>query len=89
MDKLVKGLALVEEVNGLIEKLQESLELFERGKEDSALARINSVEEGIESLTVGNLPGRDRIEARLTDARENLEWVSSNADRIKGTDGED
>ncbi|MBS3736368.1 MAG: hypothetical protein V5A87_00070 [Candidatus Bipolaricaulota bacterium] len=84
MEKLVEGLELVEEVNRLVENLQESLELFERGKDDKAIAKINSVEEGIEDLTVGELPERAEIEEKLSDALGNLEWVTDNADRVKG-----
>ncbi|MBS3786583.1 hypothetical protein KGY79_00130 [Candidatus Bipolaricaulota bacterium] len=83
MDKLVEGLALVEEVNRLIENLQESLELFRQGKADKALEKVNSVEEGIEDLNAGNLPERAEIEERLSDALTSLEWVSDNADRVK------
>lgn len=83
MDELVEGLGLVEEVNRLVENLQESLELFRRGKDEKALAKINSVEEGIEDLHVGDLPERAEIEKKLSDALANLEWVSNNADRVK------
>jgi hypothetical protein len=84
MDRLVEGISLVEEVNGLIQSLQESLDLFERGKDEVALEKIDSVEEGIEDLKIGELPGREEIEEMLSDARTNLEWVSENADRVKG-----
>lgn len=83
MDEIVEVLGLVEEVNGLIENLQESLELFKRGRKDSALAKINSVEEGIEDLDVKDLPGRGRIEKNLSDALADLEWVNENSDRVK------
>lgn len=88
MDRLVEGITLVEEVNGLIQSLQESLDLFERGKEEIALEKINSVEEGIEDLKIGELPDRKEIEERLSDARTNLEWVSENADRVRGNEGD-
>lgn len=84
MDKLAEGLGLVEEVNRLVKSLQESLELFERGKDDKALAKINTVEEGIEDLTVGELPERVEIEDKLSAALAHLEWVTDNADRVKG-----
>lgn len=84
MDKLVEGLGLVEEVNQLLENLQESLELFKRGKDDKALARINSVVEGIESLNVGDLPEERKIEEKLSHALADLEWIRDNADRVKG-----
>lgn len=84
MDKLVEGLGLVEEVNQLLENLQESLELFKRGKDDKALARINSVVEGIESLNVGDLPEERKIEEKLSYALADLEWIKDNADRVKG-----
>jgi len=83
MDRLVEGLALVEEVNHLIENLQESLELFRRGKNDSALQKINSVEDDIEDLNVGNLPDRDQIKKKLSDVLTHLEWVRKNSDRVK------
>jgi|GEM_PF-2348161 len=88
MDRLVEGITLVEEVNGLIQSLQESLDLFERGKEEIALEKINSVEKGIEDLKIEELPDRDEIEERLSDARTNLEWVSENADRVRGNEGD-
>jgi len=88
MDRLVEGITLVEEVNGLIQSLQESLDLFERGKEEIALEKINSVEKGIEDLKIEELPDREEIEERLSDARTNLEWVSENADRVRGNEGD-
>ncbi|MCF7889665.1 hypothetical protein K9M78_00410 [Candidatus Bipolaricaulota bacterium] len=84
MDKLVEGLTLVEEVNRLIEDLQESLELFKQGEVDKALAKLNSVEEGIEELRVGDLPERAEIDRKLSDTLDNIEWVTDNADRVKG-----
>ena len=88
MDRLVEGLALVEEVNHLIESLQESLELFRRGKNDSAIKKLNSVEDDIENLNVGDLPDRDKIKKELSDVLTHLEWVRENSDRVKEGEGD-
>ena len=85
MDELVEGLELVEEVNELIQELQESLELFKRGDKESALEKIDSVEEDIEALKLGDLPDRREIEEMLSGALNDLEWVSEHADRAKGS----
>lgn len=82
MDKLVEGLALVEEVSQLIEHLQESLELFERGEADSALAKINSVEEGIEDLDTEEMPEPVEVDEKLSLALNDLKWINDNADRV-------
>ena len=84
MDKLIEGLSLVEEVNGLIENLQESLELFKKGEEESALARISETEKGIDDLGLGELPEREEIAEKLAEARKDLEWVTENANRVSG-----
>ncbi|MFB6291358.1 MAG: hypothetical protein ABEJ25_06485 [Candidatus Bipolaricaulia bacterium] len=86
MEKLVEGLELVEEVNGLIKNLQESLELFEQGNYESAFKKINSAKEGIEGLEIEDLPDQDEVEERLGVALENLEWISEHPDRAKGRD---
>lgn len=82
MDKLVEGLALVEEVSQLIDHLHESLELFERGEADSALEKINSVEESIEDLNIEDLPEPVEVDEKVSLARNHLEWISDNADRV-------
>lgn len=82
MDRLVEGLALVEEVSQLIEHLQESLELFERGEADSALAKINSVEEGIEDLDTEEMPEPVEVDEKLSLALNDLKWINDNADRV-------
>ncbi len=82
MDNLVESLALVEEVNQLIEHLQESLELFKRGEADSALGKINSVEDGIEDLSTEEMPEPVEVDEKLSLALNDLKWISENADRV-------
>lgn len=84
MDKLAEGISLVEEVNRLIQDLQESLTLFEKGNGQMALEKIDTVEDSIEDLREGELADEVDIEEELSRALENLEWVSENSDRFQG-----
>ena len=84
MDELAEGLSLVEEVNRLIQDLQESLTLFEKGNGQMALEKIDTVEDSIEDLREGELAEEVDIEEELSRALENLEWVSENSDRFQG-----
>ncbi len=84
MDKLAEGISLVEEVNRLIQDLQESLTLFEKGNGQMALEKIDTVEDSIEDLREGELAEEVDIEEELSRALENLEWVSENSDRFQG-----
>ena len=83
MDRIVEGLELVEEVNGLVQNLQESLELFNRGEGETALEKIRAVKRDIDNLEVEELPDQEDIEEKLSAVRTNLEWVSQNGDRVK------
>ena len=84
MDKLAEGISLVEKVNRLIQDLQESLTLFEKGNGQMALKKIDTVEDSIEDLKEGELAEEVDIEEELSRALENLEWVSENSDRFQG-----
>ncbi len=83
MEELAEGLSLVEDVNQLIQKLQDSLRLFEAGNGETALEKINSVESGIEDLRGKDLAGERDLEDKLSDALANLEWVTDHADRLE------
>ena len=84
MDKIVRGLELVEKINSSIKDLQKSLELFKRGQVESALEEISRVEEGIEGLRIEDLPARQKIECKLSEVKADLEWVSENAEKVEG-----
>lgn len=78
MDEVEKNLAQAVEINALIRKLRQSLELFEEGRETSAIEKIASVEEGIEELSDEDLSEGEEMEEKLSIARENLKWVEDN-----------
>ncbi|MCF7876466.1 hypothetical protein K9M06_05370 [Candidatus Bipolaricaulota bacterium] len=83
MDKLAEGISLVEEVNRLIQDLQESLTHFEKGNGQMALEKLDTVEDSIEDLKEGEFAEEVDIEEELSQALENLEWVSENSDRFQ------
>ena len=86
MDKLIEGLALVEEVNALMKDLQQSLELFEGGDSKSALEKIDNVQEGLKEIRGFGITDQPEIDRNLSEALSDLEWISDNSDRIGGED---
>ncbi|MFP3952750.1 MAG: hypothetical protein ACLFVS_01345 [Candidatus Acetothermia bacterium] len=86
MDRIVRALDRVDEINGLIYNLKECLDLFEQGEKEAALERLEESEEGIEGL-IASLPqeevppgGSEKIEANLSSALNQLSWISENVD---------
>ncbi|MFP4201831.1 MAG: hypothetical protein ACLFSX_02655 [Candidatus Acetothermia bacterium] len=80
MDKLEKDLVQVAEINGLIQELKRSLELFERGEKEGAMERIVLVEERVEALNERELTEDEKIEGKLSQVLENLKWVEENGE---------
>ncbi|MFP4630831.1 MAG: hypothetical protein ACLFN7_01555 [Candidatus Acetothermia bacterium] len=80
MDKLEKDLVQVAEINGLIQELKRSLELFERGEKEGAMERIVLVEERVEALNERELTEDEKIERKLSQVLENLKWVEENGE---------
>lgn len=81
MEEMEKNLVQAVEINALIRKLRQSLELFEEGKKRSAIEKISSVEAGIEELNDEDLSEDEDLEEKLSIARENLKWVENNCNR--------
>lgn len=80
MEKLAEKLADIAEINDLIQNLQESIELFERGSQELALEKINDVMAGLEVLKEEELSNQKEVKANLEHVMEHLEWIREKAD---------
>ncbi|MFW6104445.1 MAG: hypothetical protein ACOC6I_01235 [Candidatus Bipolaricaulota bacterium] len=80
MEKLAEKLADIAEINDLIQSLQESIELFERGSQELALEKINDVMAGLEVLKEEELSNQKEVKANLEHVMEHLEWIREKAD---------
>lgn len=79
MEKLAEELAHIAEINGLIQDLQETLDLFERGNKEAALDKIGAVQASLEDLRGKELSNREGVEATLDQVQDHLEWIRENA----------
>lgn len=86
MEKLAEKLADIAEINDLIQSLQESMELFERGSQELALEKINDVITGLEDLKEEELSSQKEVEANLDHVLGHLEWIRQNADETGAND---
>jgi predicted component of type VI protein secretion system len=86
MEKLAEKLADIAEINDLIQSLQESMELFERGSQELALEKINDVMAGLEDLKEEELSNQKEVEANLDHVLGHLEWIRQNADETGAND---
>lgn len=86
MEKLAEKLADIAEINDLIQNLQESMELFERGSQELALEKINDVMADLEDLKEEELSNQKEVEANLDHVLGHLEWIRQNADETGAND---
>lgn len=86
MEKLAEKLADIAEINNLIQSLQESMELFERGSQELALEKINDVITGLGDLKEEELSSQKEVEANLDHVLGHLEWIRQNADEAGAND---
>ena len=86
MEELAEKLADIAEINDLIQSLQESMELFERGSQELALEKINDVMAGLEDLKEEELSNQKEVEANLDHVLGHLEWIRQNADETGAND---
>ncbi|MBS3740118.1 hypothetical protein KGY47_01950 [Candidatus Bipolaricaulota bacterium] len=86
MEKLAKKLADIAEINDLIQTLQESMELFERGSQELALEKIDDVVAGLEDLEEEELSNQKEVEANLDQVMDHLEWIRKKADETGAGD---
>lgn len=86
MEKLAEKLADIAEINDLVQSLQESMELFERGSQELALEKINHVMAGLEDLKEEELSNQKEVEANLDHVLGHLEWIRQNADETGAND---
>jgi len=86
MEKLAEKLADIADINDLIQSLQESMELFERGSQELALEKINDVMAGLEDLKKEELSNQKEVEANLDHVLGHLEWIRQNADETGAND---
>ena len=86
MEELAEKLADIVEINDLIQSLQESMELFERGSQELALEKINDVMAGLEDLKEEELSNQKEVEANLDHVLGHLEWIRQNADETGAND---
>ncbi|MBS3814003.1 MAG: hypothetical protein V5A79_01950 [Candidatus Bipolaricaulota bacterium] len=86
MEKLAKKLADIAEINDLIQNLQESMELFERGSQELALEKIDDVVAGLEDLEEEELSDQKEVEANLDQVMDHLEWIRKKADETGAGD---
>lgn len=86
MEKLAEKLADIAEINDLIQSLQESMELFERGSQELALEKINDVMADLEDLKEEELSNQKEVEANLDHVLGHLEWIRQNADETGAND---
>lgn len=88
MNELLESIEKIETINQLIEELQTSLKLLERGKAVDALESVKTTETEIQELISDfnqlKQKGGDsvNIENNLSQALDQLNWVEENADLL-------
>lgn len=86
MEKLAEKLADIAEINDLIQSLQESMELFERGREKMALKKIGDVMADLKDLKKEELSNQKEVEDNLDHVLDHLEWIREKADETGAND---
>ncbi len=88
MNELLESIEKIETINQLIEELQTSLKLLERGKAVDALESVKTTETEIQELISDFNQLKQKggnsvnIENNLSQALDQLNWVEENADLL-------